>query len=78
MDLLVNRDGTVRDVSVVSASGDPRAIDIAVAQARQLVFQARINPNDPAPYVVPNRRFTFKGESGPGQPVSYPYYESAY
>ena len=74
VDILVNRDGTVREVAVVKSSGKPDVDAAAVARARAFRFAAKIHPDDPAPYVVPEIKLRFDTEDGPGEPVSYPYH----
>lgn len=74
VDILVNRDGTVRDVAVVQSSKNADVDATAVAWARSFRYAARIDPDDPAPYVVPQVTLRFSSSEGPGQPVSYPYH----
>jgi len=74
VDILVNRDGTVRDVAIVKSSGNDAVDDAALARARAFRYLAKIHPDDPAPYVVPAITIRFSGASGPGQPVSYPFH----
>ncbi len=74
VDILVNRDGTVRDVAIVKSSGQADVDAAAVARARALRYVAKIHPDDPAPYVVPGFTVRFDGSIGQPQPVSYPYH----
>ena len=51
VDVLVNRDGTVRDVAIVESSGNP-AKDSTVGPSLDGVrITTKIAPEDPAPYV---------------------------
>jgi TonB family protein len=70
VDLLVERDGSVRDVSIVKSSGDPAVDQAAKGRARGMRFNAKIHPNDPAPYLVPS----FVVRFDPGAPGQSPIY----
>lgn len=74
VDVLVNRDGTVRDVAVVKSSGDSAVDAAAKAWAFSFRYAAKIHPDDPAPYVVPEVKLHFDQVESPGPPVSYPFY----
>ena len=52
VDVLVNRDGTVRDAAIVRASGEPSADKRVVALYRAAHYSLQLRPDDPAPYVV--------------------------
>src|SRR5690348_12285922 len=51
VDLLVNRDGTVRDVAIVESSGDPRKDSTIKPHLDGVRIETKIAPQDPAPYV---------------------------
>lgn len=76
VDILVDRDGTVRDVAVVKSSGRADVDAAAVVRARALRYAAKIHPDDPAPYVVPGFTIRFDGSIGQPPPVSYPYHSN--
>lgn len=51
-DLLVERDGTVRDVSIHTSSEFPEADQAIAAQFRAARSRLVLAPSDPAPYVI--------------------------
>jgi hypothetical protein len=51
-DLLVERDGTVRDVFVRNPSGFPGVDKTAAAQFKEARSRLVLAPSDPAPYVI--------------------------
>ena len=51
-DLLVERDGTVRDVFVRDPSGFPAVDKTAAAQLKEARSRLVLAPSDPAPYVI--------------------------
>ena len=51
-DLLVERDGTVRDVFVRNPSGFPAVDETAAAQFKEARSRLVLAPSDPAPYVI--------------------------
>jgi TonB family protein len=55
LDLLVNQDGTVRDVAVLERSDNPELNKAAAAAFRNARYSLKLSPDDPAPHVV---RFT--------------------
>jgi TonB family protein len=52
IDLLVNRDGTVRAVKVSESSGDMKADRAAIDLYRNARYTLKLAGSDPAPYVV--------------------------
>lgn len=52
VDLLVNRDGTVRDAAVVASSGERSTDKEVVYLYRNARYSLRLAADDPAPYVV--------------------------
>jgi hypothetical protein len=52
VDLLVNRDGTVRDVSILVSSGDAGKDSTVRARLDGVRITTKIAPEDPAPYVL--------------------------
>lgn len=51
VDVLVNRDGTVRDVSIIESSGDPVKDSTVMTRLAGVRITTKIAPEDPAPYV---------------------------
>ena len=51
VDVLVNRDGTVRDVAIVKSSGDPAKDAMVRSKINGVRITTSIAPEDPAPYV---------------------------
>ena len=51
VDVLVNRDGTVRDVAIVRSSGDPDKDASVRSRINGVRITTNIAPGDPAPYV---------------------------
>jgi len=51
VDVLVNRDGTVRDVAIVKSSGDPDKDATVRSKINGVRITTSIAPGDPAPYV---------------------------
>jgi hypothetical protein len=52
VDLLVERDGSVRDVAVRRTSGAPAVDDVVVTHFKQSRSRLLLSPTDPAPYVI--------------------------
>ena len=52
VDILVNSDGTVRDVAIVESSSNPRRDRAAAAAFKKARYSLNLSPVDPAPYVV--------------------------
>ena len=52
IDLLVNRDGTVRALKVTESSGDMKADRAAMELFRNARYTLKLAESDPAPYVV--------------------------
>lgn len=52
LDLLVNRDGTVQKMAVVSSSGDISTDQMATGMYAHARYSLPLGPDDPAPYVV--------------------------
>jgi len=55
LDLLVNQDGTVRDVAILESSSDPSVDHATAAMFKKARYSLKLAPEDPAPYLV---RFT--------------------
>jgi len=71
VDVLVDRDGTVRDVAVVRSSGDTDK-DVSVrARLEGVRITTKIAPGDPAPYVF---RTGVTLQKNPGDPSGGDYY----
>jgi len=51
VDVLVNRDGTVRDVAIVKSSGDSNNDATVLSRINGVRISTTIAPGDPAPYV---------------------------
>lgn len=52
VDVLVDRDGTVRDVSIIESSGDPEKDSTVQPRLAGVRIMTKIAPKDPAPYVL--------------------------
>ncbi len=52
LDLLVNRDGTVKDAAIVTSSGAEKTDLAAEEMCRQARYSLPLGPDAPAPYVV--------------------------
>lgn len=52
VDVLVNRDGTVRDVAIVGSSGNPAKDSTVKPSLDGVRITTKIAPEDPAPYVL--------------------------
>jgi TonB family protein len=51
VDVLVNRDGTVRDVAIIASSGDSGHDASVLGRLQGVRITMKIAPEDPAPYV---------------------------
>ena len=58
VDVLVNRDGTVQSLALVTSSGDRQSDGLAVEVLRQSRYSLILPPEQPAPYVV-RHKFNF-------------------
>jgi TonB family protein len=52
IELLVNRDGRVQKMAVVSSSGDAATDQMAMSMYRNARYSLTLTPDAPAPYVV--------------------------
>ena len=71
VDVLVNRDGTVRDVAIVRSSGDPDKDSSVLSRISGVRITTNIAPGDPAPYVF---RTVVALQKNPGDSSSLDYY----
>lgn len=63
LELLVNRDGTVQKMAVVSSSGDSATDQVATEMYWRARYSLSLGPDDPAPYVV-RQTVVFKNPRG--------------
>ena len=71
VDVLVNRDGTVRAVAIVRSSGDPDKDASVLSRINGVRITTIIAPGDPAPYVF---RTMVALQKNPGNSSSLDYY----
>jgi TonB family protein len=76
LDILVNPDGTVQDVTIFESCGDPSLDRALAATFKNARYSLQLGPNDPAPYVV---RFTMglKTEAGDTRPINLANHSNA-
>jgi len=70
LDIMVNHDGSVRDVAVAQSSGN-REVDLQTqAQFAHARYSLRLRPEDPAPYVV-HQTIAFKTDVAQTAPPTW-------
>lgn len=52
VDVIVNADGTVQDVTIFESSGDDAFDEMAIRLLKNSRYSLRVKPGDPAPYAV--------------------------
>jgi TonB family protein len=77
VDVLVNRDGTVRDVAIVESSGNPAKDSTVKPSLDGVRIATKIAPEDPAPYVF-RTLVVFHKAPGYGSDYSSLYPETRY
>jgi hypothetical protein len=77
VDVLVDRDGTVRDFAIVESSGDPAKDSIVGPSLDGVRITTKIAPEDPAPYVF-RTLVVFHKNPGYGSDYSLAYSQTRY